>query len=143
MTTASRWTCSDDAEVILVGASRTSKTPTCVYLAIRGMRAANVPLVPGIPLPPQLLYGQAAADRRPVGVADRLVQVRRNRLNTLGEVRDTAYVDVENVRCGSHGDAASCSNSTAGRRSMCRGARWKKRRRRILNLLADRREEKP
>ena len=42
----------DDAEVILVGASRTSKTPTCVYLAIRGVRAANIPLVPGMPLPP-------------------------------------------------------------------------------------------
>ena len=37
-----------DAEVILMGASRTSKTPTCVYLAIRGVRAANVPLVPGM-----------------------------------------------------------------------------------------------
>ena len=36
----------DEAEVILTGASRTSKTPTCVYLAIRGIRAANVPLVP-------------------------------------------------------------------------------------------------
>ncbi|MBV8816872.1 MAG: pyruvate, phosphate dikinase/phosphoenolpyruvate synthase regulator, partial [Acidobacteriaceae bacterium] len=44
-----------EAEVILVGASRTSKTPTCVYLAIRGVRAANVPLVPGAPLPAELL----------------------------------------------------------------------------------------
>ena len=41
----------DEAEVILTGASRTSKTPTCVYLAIRGIRAANVPLVPGMPPP--------------------------------------------------------------------------------------------
>ena len=53
MTTASRWTRSDEAEVILAGASRTSKTPTCVYLAIRGIRAANIPLVPGMPLPPR------------------------------------------------------------------------------------------
>ncbi len=45
----------EEAEVVLAGASRTSKTPTCVYLAIRGVRAANVPIVPGIPLPPQLL----------------------------------------------------------------------------------------
>ena len=44
-----------DAEVILTGASRTSKTPTCVYLAIRGVRSANVPLVPHLPPPPQLL----------------------------------------------------------------------------------------
>ena len=88
----------DSAEVILVGASRTSKTPTCVYLAIRGVRAANVPFVPGIALPPQL-FGA----KRPLVVglwasADRLVQVRRNRLATLGEVRDTTYVDLENVR---------------------------------------------
>jgi regulator of PEP synthase PpsR (kinase-PPPase family) len=88
----------DDAEVILAGASRTSKTPTCVYLAIRGVRAANVPIVPGMPLPPQLLRA-----RKPLIVGlwaspDRLVQVRRNRLNTLGEVRDTSYVDLENVR---------------------------------------------
>ena len=48
----------NDAEVVLVGASRTSKTPTCVYLAIRGVRAANVPLVPNIPVPPQLLAAQ-------------------------------------------------------------------------------------
>ncbi len=88
----------DGAEVVLVGASRTSKTPTCVYLAIRGVRAANVPLVPGIPLPPALL-----AARRPLVVGlwaapDRLVQVRRNRLNTMGEARDTDYVDLEAVR---------------------------------------------
>jgi len=86
------------AEVILVGASRTSKTPTCVYLAIRGVRAANVPLVPGIVLPAALL---AAKGPLIVGLwasPDRLVQVRRNRLNTMGEVRDTDYVDVDSVR---------------------------------------------
>ena len=88
----------DEAEVILVGASRTSKTPTCIYLAIRGVRAGNVPLVPGMPLPPQL-----SAAKKPLIVGlwaspDRLVQVRRNRLNTLGEVRDTTYVELEAVR---------------------------------------------
>ncbi|HUB84992.1 MAG TPA: pyruvate, water dikinase regulatory protein [Rhizomicrobium sp.] len=88
----------DNAEVVLVGASRTSKTPTCVYLAIRGVRAANVPLVPGVPVPRELLNAT-----RPLIVGlwaspDRLTQVRRNRLNTLGEVRDTSYVDLEAVR---------------------------------------------
>ena len=88
----------DGAQVVLVGASRTSKTPTCVYLAIRGVRAANVPLVPGLPLPPQLLTA-----RRPLIVGlwvapDRLVQVRRNRLTTMGEQRATDYVDLESVR---------------------------------------------
>jgi regulator of PEP synthase PpsR (kinase-PPPase family) len=88
----------DDAEVILTGASRTSKTPTCVYLAIRGIRAANVPLVPGMPPPPQLL-----AARQPLIVGqwvspDRLVQVRRNRLTSMGENRDSTYVELDAVR---------------------------------------------
>jgi regulator of PEP synthase PpsR (kinase-PPPase family) len=87
-----------DAEVILTGASRTSKTPTCVYLAIRGVRAANVPLVPNMPPPPQLL-----AARKPLIVGlwvtpDRLVQVRRNRLASMGEGRDTSYIDPDVVR---------------------------------------------
>ncbi len=88
----------NEADVVLAGASRTSKTPTCVYLAIRGVRAANVPIVPSLTLPPELL---AATKPLVVGLwaaPDRLVQVRRNRLNTLGEVRDTSYVDVESVR---------------------------------------------
>jgi [pyruvate, water dikinase]-phosphate phosphotransferase / [pyruvate, water dikinase] kinase len=88
----------NDAEVILVGASRTSKTPTCVYLAIRGVRAANVPLVPNIPPPPQLLTTGAPLIVGLWASPDRLVQIRRNRLTVLGEVRDTSYVDLENVR---------------------------------------------
>lgn len=88
----------DGAQVVLIGASRTSKTPTCVYLAIRGVRAANIPLVPGIALPPALL-----ATKKPLIVGlwaspDRLVQVRRNRLTIMGEVRDTDYVDIDSVR---------------------------------------------
>jgi regulator of PEP synthase PpsR (kinase-PPPase family) len=88
----------DGAEVILTGASRTSKTPTCVYLAIRGIRAANVPLVPGMPPPPQLL-----AARRPLIVGlwvspDRLVQVRRTRLTSMGESRQSDYIELDAVR---------------------------------------------
>ena len=87
-----------EAEIILTGASRTSKTPTCVYLAMRGYRAANVPLVPNMPLPVELL-----TVKKPLIVGlwaspDRLIQVRRNRLATMGEARDTTYVDVEAVR---------------------------------------------
>jgi regulator of PEP synthase PpsR (kinase-PPPase family) len=88
----------DEAEVVLVGASRTSKTPTCVYLAIRGVRCANVPLVPGIPVPKQLLTAT-----RPLVIGlwaspERLIQVRRNRLSTMGEQRNTDYVELESVR---------------------------------------------
>jgi regulator of PEP synthase PpsR (kinase-PPPase family) len=86
------------ADTILVGASRTSKTPTCVYLAMRGVRAANVPLVLGMPAPSQLL-----AYTKPLVVGlwaspERLVQIRRNRLATIGEQMVTDYTDLEKVR---------------------------------------------
>jgi regulator of PEP synthase PpsR (kinase-PPPase family) len=86
------------AEVILVGASRTSKTPTCVYLAMRGIRAANVPLVLGMDAPSQLL-----TFTKPLIVGlwvspERLVQIRRNRLITMGVQNETDYVDIEQVR---------------------------------------------
>lgn len=87
-----------EAQVVLVGASRTSKTPTCVYLAIRGVRAANVPIVPGLPVPPQLADAKGPLIVGLWASPDRLVQIRRNRLNTLGEGRDTPYVDLEAVR---------------------------------------------
>jgi len=87
-----------DAEVILVGASRTSKTPTCVYLAIRGIRAANIPLVPGMGVPSVLSQANSPLI---VGLwvsPDRLVQVRRNRLSSMGEQRGTNYIDLDSVR---------------------------------------------
>ena len=55
----------EEADVVLVGVSRTSKTPTSIYLANRGIRTANVPLVPGIPLPHQLETLTEAAGRQP------------------------------------------------------------------------------
>lgn len=88
----------DDADVVLVGASRTSKTPTCVYLSIRGVRAANVPVVPGIDLPTQLFTAKKPLIVGLWASPDRLVQLRRNRMITLGEKRDTNYVDLEAVR---------------------------------------------
>ena len=56
----------EEADVVLVGVSRTSKTPTSIYLANRGVKTANVPLVPGVPLPPQVGNADAAAGGRPV-----------------------------------------------------------------------------
>jgi len=86
------------ADVVLVGVSRTSKTPTCIYLAHRGVRAANIPLVPSAQLPPSL----AALSGVPVvGLTvspDRLIQLRRNRLRALNENRDSSYVDSDSVR---------------------------------------------
>lgn len=89
----------DSADVILVGVSRTSKTPTSIYLANRGIKTANVPIVPGCPIPTELL---AASRPLVVGLTkdpERLVQVRRNRLRMIGEgVKDGDYVDLERVR---------------------------------------------
>ncbi len=86
------------ADVVLVGVSRTSKTPTTMYLAHRGVRAANVPLVPGVPLPPQVQTLTAPLIVGLTATPDRLVTIRRNRLLGLRADRDTAYVDGRAVR---------------------------------------------
>ena len=88
----------DQADVVLVGVSRTSKTPTCIYLAHRGVRAANVPLVPGRP-PPEKLMGLKNALIVGLTISpDRLIQIRRNRLLSLKEDRESSYIDIEAVR---------------------------------------------
>ncbi len=88
----------DQADVILVGVSRTSKTPTCIYLAHRGVRAANVPLVPGQPIPEKLLAARNAMVVALTASPDRLIQIRRNRLLSLKEDRASTYIDVDAVR---------------------------------------------
>lgn len=90
-----------DADVILVGVSRSSKTPTCMYLANRGISAANIPIVPELPLPPELFAVDANSGPLIVGLtkdAESLVQIRRNRLRLLSEERETDYIDPEIVR---------------------------------------------
>ncbi len=87
-----------DAEVVLVGVSRTSKTPTSVYLANRGVRAANVPIVPGAPLPDDLFEEDAPFIVGLTVSVDRLVQIRRNRLAAMNENRSSAYAEEEAVR---------------------------------------------
>lgn len=85
------------ADVILTGVSRTSKTPTSIYLAHRGVRAANVPLIPGQGAPPALL----AAEKPVVALIaspERLISIRRNRLLALNQDSETAYTDQEAVR---------------------------------------------
>jgi regulator of PEP synthase PpsR (kinase-PPPase family) len=84
----------EEADVVLVGVSRTSKTPTSIYLANRGVKAGNVPLVPGVPLAPQveqltrpLVVGLYASP-------ERIVQIRENRLLGLKAHRDDdQYID--------------------------------------------------
>ena len=86
------------ADIILLGVSRTSKTPTSIYLAHRGFRAANIPLVQSAPLPTDL-----GSLKKPLVVGltaspERIVQIRRNRLLSLNEDRDTDYIDDFTVR---------------------------------------------
>ena len=84
----------EEADVVLVGVSRTSKTPTSIYLANRGVKTGNVPLVPGIALAPQveelsrpLVVGLYASP-------ERIVQIRQNRLLGLRvQQDDDQYVD--------------------------------------------------
>ncbi len=87
-----------NADIILVGVSRTSKTPTCVYLANKGMKTANIPIVPNQPLPREL---DDLKDKFVVGLinsVDRLVQVRKNRLLSLKENKETTYVDEDYIK---------------------------------------------
>jgi [pyruvate, water dikinase]-phosphate phosphotransferase / [pyruvate, water dikinase] kinase len=88
----------EQADVVLVGVSRTSKTPTCIYLAHRGVRAANVPLVPHRPPPEKLFQLKKALVVGLTLTPDRLVQIRRNRLLNLKETRESTYTDPEGVR---------------------------------------------
>jgi regulator of PEP synthase PpsR (kinase-PPPase family) len=87
----------DNADVILVGISRTSKTPTSIYLANRGIKTANIPLVPNIPLPPELENARKPLIVGLIASADRIVQIRQNRLLSLRADDDTAYVDPDAV----------------------------------------------
>ncbi len=86
------------ADVVLVGVSRTTKTPTSIYMANRGYRTANIPIVPDCPLPQQL--DELGPGGLIVGLTispDRLVPVRRNRLLSLRQ-EETSYVDPECVK---------------------------------------------
>jgi regulator of PEP synthase PpsR (kinase-PPPase family) len=88
-----------EADVVLVGVSRTSKTPTSIYLANqRGIKAANVPIVPGVPLPKELFEPDGPFVVGLTTTAENLVQIRRSRMRVMGETRETDYVDVEQVR---------------------------------------------
>lgn len=88
----------EEADVVLVGVSRTSKTPTCIYLAQRGIKAANIPIVPGADLPGDVLNLEQPLVVGLTATPERLVQIRKNRLLSLQEDRSTDYVDEVRVR---------------------------------------------
>ncbi|OHC75588.1 MAG: phosphoenolpyruvate synthase regulatory protein [Rhodospirillales bacterium RIFCSPLOWO2_12_FULL_58_28] len=87
----------NQADVIILGVSRTSKTPTCIYLANRGIKAANIPLVPGSLLPPEVIEATTPIIIGLVNDPKRLVQIRRNRLRFLKQDESTDYIDIDTV----------------------------------------------
>ena len=88
----------EDADVVVVGVSRTSKTPTCIYLANRGIKAANVPFIPGMTLPPELEKLDGPLIVALTASPKQLVEIRRNRLLSLRQNSETDYVDLETVK---------------------------------------------
>ena len=83
----------ENADIVLLGVSRTSKTPTSIYLANRGYKTANVPLVPHVPLPRALDHVRRPLIVGLIASADRIVQIRQNRLLSLNADSETEYVD--------------------------------------------------
>ncbi len=82
------------ADVVLVGVSRTSKTPTSIYLANRGVKTGNVPLVPGVPLAPEVERLKVPLVVGLYASPERIVQIRENRLLGLKAHRDDdQYID--------------------------------------------------
>lgn len=85
------------ADIVLVGVSRTSKTPLSIYLAHRGWKVANIPLVSGVEPPAELFQIE---HNRVIGLVinpERLVELRASRLRNLGQDPRTAYADFEEV----------------------------------------------
>lgn len=88
----------EEADIVLVGVSRSSKTPTSMYLANRGLKCANYPLVPGVPLPPEL-----ERVRKPLAVGltkdpKSLADIRRARLRLLNQTEEADYAQFEKVK---------------------------------------------
>ena len=87
-----------DADVILLGVSRTSKTPTCMYLANRGLKAGNIPLVPNVTLGPEIIAAKrpliVGLTREPKSLSD----IRQSRLRIMNEDRNEGYADLETGR---------------------------------------------
>lgn len=103
----------DEADVVLVGVSRTSKTPTSIYLANRGLKTANFPLVPSMPLPPALATTRKALIVGLIASPERIVHIRQNRLLSLKADDNSMYVD-----------RSAVADEVAASRKLCAKHRW-------------------
>lgn len=92
------WDDLESADIVLLGISRTSKTPTCIYLANRGIKAANIPLVPQIPLPSHVKELKKPLIVGLVASAERIQQIRKNRILSLNsEGYNESYIDRKEI----------------------------------------------
>ena len=103
----------DEADVVLVGVSRTSKTPTSIYLANRGLKTANLPLVPSMPLPASLENARKPLVVGLIASPDRIVAIRQNRLLSLKADDSSSYVD-----------RGAVADEVAASRRLCAKHRW-------------------
>jgi regulator of PEP synthase PpsR (kinase-PPPase family) len=104
----------EEADIILIGISRTSKTPTSIYLANRGIKTANIPIVLGVPLPESLATAQKPLVVGLIATAERISHVRQNRaLGTTAGYASQDYVD-----------RASISQELAYARQICTRHNW-------------------
>ena len=87
----------DRSDVVILGVSRTSKTPTSIYLAQRGVKTANIPIVPNLPVPQQLIELRGPLIVGLIASAERIAQIRRHRLLSLKESRATDYIDPRQI----------------------------------------------
>jgi len=84
----------DDADIVIIGISRTSKTPTSIYLANRGIKTANIPIVLGVPMPDELIRAKRPLIVGLIATAERISHIRQNRLlGTAGAYSSADYVD--------------------------------------------------
>ncbi|WP_315925905.1 pyruvate, water dikinase regulatory protein [Mesorhizobium sp. SP-1A] len=104
----------DEADIVLIGISRTSKTPTSIYLANRGIKTANIPIVLGVPMPESLIVAEKPLIVGLVATAERISQVRQNRI--LGNT--TGYDSADYV------DRAAISEELAYARQICTRHNW-------------------
>ncbi|MHB9474777.1 pyruvate, water dikinase regulatory protein [Mesorhizobium sp. W016] len=104
----------DDADVVLIGISRTSKTPTSIYLANRGIKTANIPIVLGVPVPESLVAATKPLIVGLIATAERISHVRQNRvLGNSSTYEATDYVD-----------RASIAEELAYARQICTRHNW-------------------
>jgi regulator of PEP synthase PpsR (kinase-PPPase family) len=109
-----------EADVVLVGVSRSSKTPTCFYLANRGIKAANVPLVPGIE-PPELLKDPGCPVIGLTIDPKSLIEIRRHRLKLIGTGTGPAFLQRDN---GEYVDHESVEKELLWARRLCNARGW-------------------